>query len=228
LAAKVRAGGTVELQWNSWPESHHGPVIDYLANCNGDCATVGKSALRFFKIGEAGLVDGSSGPGKWASDDLIANNASWSVTIPVSISPGNYVLRHEIIALHSAGHEQGAQNYPQCVNLEVTGDGIESPQGVAGTQLYKATDPGIRFDIYRSMDSYPIPGPPIFRDGDSSPPSSAPPASVPPSAVATETSTETPVPSRASLPVDLPDDLTAYQLLLVEEEIVSRLIALQP
>jgi hypothetical protein len=26
-SAKVAAGGTVELQWTIWPESHHGPVI---------------------------------------------------------------------------------------------------------------------------------------------------------------------------------------------------------
>jgi cellulase len=26
-SATVAAGGTVELQWTAWPESHHGPVI---------------------------------------------------------------------------------------------------------------------------------------------------------------------------------------------------------
>lgn len=109
---KVSAGETVELQWTTWPESHHGPVLDYLAKCSGDCTGVDKTSLSFFKISEGGLIDGSSSPGKWASDDLIANNNTWAVTIPTSIAAGNYVLRHEIIALHSANNEDGAQNYP--------------------------------------------------------------------------------------------------------------------
>ena len=27
-SATVKAGGTVEVQWTTWPSSHHGPVID--------------------------------------------------------------------------------------------------------------------------------------------------------------------------------------------------------
>lgn len=167
LSASIKAGGEVELQWTEWPESHHGPVIDYLANCNGDCATVDKSTLEWFKISEAGLVDGSSAPGTWASDDLIANNNSWTVTIPSSIAAGNYVLRHEIIALHSAGQENGAQNYPQCVNLKVTGGGSDKPAGTVGTKLYTPSDEGIAFDIYAQLDSYPIPGPALYSGGSS-------------------------------------------------------------
>lgn len=43
-----------------------------------------------------------------------ANNNTGSLTIPSDLKAGNYVLRHEIIALHSAGQEDGAQAYPQC------------------------------------------------------------------------------------------------------------------
>jgi len=39
IEAPINAGQTVELQWTPWPTSHHGPVIDYLANCNGPCET---------------------------------------------------------------------------------------------------------------------------------------------------------------------------------------------
>ena len=102
------------MDWNGWPESHHGPVIDYLAPCsNGDCTTVDKTSLKFFKIAEAGLISDTTAPGSWASDQLIANNNSWSITIPAKIAPGPYVLRHEMIALHSANNANGAQNYPQ-------------------------------------------------------------------------------------------------------------------
>lgn len=134
-SAKVAAGSIVELQWSPWPDSHHGPVLDYLAKCPGKCEDVDKTTLEFFKIDEVGLVDDTTPPGIWGSDQLIANNNSWAVTIPKSIAPGNYVLRHEIIALHSAGNEDGAQNYPQCVNLEITGSGNETPAGTLGTKV---------------------------------------------------------------------------------------------
>ncbi|CAG8280008.1 unnamed protein product [Penicillium salamii] len=167
ISADVKAGGKVELQWTEWPESHHGPVITYLANCNGDCSSVDKTALEFFKIDEAGLIDDSNVPGTWASDNLISANNSWTVTIPSSIAAGNYVLRHEIIALHSAGETNGAQNYPQCLNLKVTGGGSDSPSGTKGTALYKNTDAGIKVNIYTSMDSYEIPGPALYSGASS-------------------------------------------------------------
>jgi hypothetical protein len=139
-----------------------------MANCNGDCATVDKSTLEFFKIAEKGLVDDTASPGTWASDQLIANNNSWSITVPSTIAPGNYVLRHEIIALHSAGSTDGAQNYPQCINLEVTGSGTDAPAGTLGEALYTETDPGILVNIYTTGLTYTIPGPALYSGGSSS------------------------------------------------------------
>ncbi|KAF4614378.1 hypothetical protein G7Y89_g15359 [Cudoniella acicularis] len=161
-SATVKAGGTVEMQWTAWPSSHHGPVIDYLASCNGDCTTVDKTTLEFFKIDAVGLLDDTTVPGSWASDTLIANNNSWTVTIPTDIAPGNYVLRHEIIALHSAEEADGTQNYPQCFNLEVTGLGTATPSGTLGEALYTETDPGIEINIYQSLSTYVIPGPTLY------------------------------------------------------------------
>ena len=86
------------------------------------------------------------------------------MTIPKSLAPGNYVLRHEIIALHE-GYEEGAtQFYPQCVNLEITGDGTETPEGVVGIELYKSDDPGILYNIWNdeTRPTYTIPGPPLW------------------------------------------------------------------
>lgn len=168
ISASVAAGGSVELQWTEWPSSHHGPVITYLANCNGDCSSVDKTTLKFFKIDEGGLIDDTTLPGTWASDNLISNNNSRTVTIPSSIEAGNYVLRHEIIALHSAENSNGAQNYPQCLNLKVTGGGSDSPTGTLGTALYTNTDPGILVNIYQSLSSYTIPGPALYTGAASS------------------------------------------------------------
>ncbi|KAM6532783.1 glycoside hydrolase 61 [Fusarium falciforme] len=161
--AKVAAGDSIFLQWDTWPESHKGPVIDYLASCGtSGCETVEKETLKFFKISEKGLIDGSSSPGEYASDELIKNGNGWLVKVPETIKPGFYVLRHEIIALHSGGQENGAQNYPQCFNLEVTGSGTEQPEGTLGTELYKADDAGILFNIYTQLSTYPIPGPKLI------------------------------------------------------------------
>jgi len=159
----VAAGGTVELQWSVWPSGHHGPVIDYLANCNGDCTNVDKTTLLFNKIDGVGLIDGTAEPGVWASDQLISANNSWTVTIPATIAPGSYVLRHEIIALHTAENANGAQNYPQCVNLNITGAGTDGlSSGTLGTSLYNASDPGILFDIFTTPLSYVVPGPTLL------------------------------------------------------------------
>ncbi|RLM00042.1 hypothetical protein CFD26_108261 [Aspergillus turcosus] len=140
---EIAAGDRVQLQWTAWPDSHHGPVIDMLAPCGESCSTVDKTSLEFFKIDGVGLVDDSAVPGTWGDDQLIANNNAWMVEIPKSIAPGNYVLRHELIAMHGAFEKDGVQNYPQCFNLKVTGSGTDSPAGTLGTELYSETDPGI-------------------------------------------------------------------------------------
>lgn len=163
-AAPVKAGGKVVLNWTPWPVSHKGPVIDYLANCNGPCDTVDKTTLKWFKIDAVGLIDNSLASGKWATDVLIANNMSWTVGIPPTLAAGNYVLRHEIIALHAAGQANGAQDYPQCVNLAITGTGTDKPAGVSATTFYTATDPGILYDLYSNpLNSYTIPGPALYK-----------------------------------------------------------------
>lgn len=167
LTAPVSAGSDVLIQWNQWPESHKGPVIDYLADCGGNCSTVDKSTLKWFKVAEKGQVElgpGGGTTGKWAEDLILENNLTWTVTIPSSLKPGNYVLRHEIIALHGGFNEGETQMYPQCINLEVSGTGTESPKGVVGTKLYTSADPGILYNIYNdenlsSASDYKIPGP---------------------------------------------------------------------
>ncbi|KAJ9133371.1 Carbohydrate-binding module family 1 protein [Pleurostoma richardsiae] len=160
--ATIAAGDKVSLQWLvPWPDSHHGPVIDYLARCDGLCESADKTKLEFFKIDGPGWVSGAN-PGLWATDTLISNNSTWLVQIPADLTPGNYVLRHEIIALHAAGQANGAQAYPQCINLQVTGGGSSQPSGVLGTQLYKSDDPGILFNIYTSPISYIVPGPTLI------------------------------------------------------------------
>ncbi|KAH0285605.1 putative endoglucanase, partial [Aureobasidium sp. EXF-3399] len=193
LAAPVNGGDTVTFNWDTWPTSHHGPVITYLAKCDGDCADADKASLKWFKIDAVGIVSGDSNTGTWASDKLIANQFKWDVKIPDSIASGNYVARHEIIALHSANNVGGAQNYPQCINLEVKSSGSDVPEGVVGTELYTAQDKGIFVNIYYpgfQADEYDMPGPALYTGGSgsgSAPASSAAASSAPASSAAQTT-----------------------------------------
>lgn len=164
--ASVQAGDNIEVYWSAWPSSHHGPVIDMLAKCsNGDCTTVDKTELEFFKIAGVGLVSDDTVPGTWGSDQLISNNNSWVIQIPSELESGNYVWRHEIIALHGAEESDGAQNYPQCFNLAVTGTGTLAPTGTLGEALYSESDAGILVNIYETLTTYDVPGPTQIASG---------------------------------------------------------------
>lgn len=105
ISATAAAGSSVKFSWTVWPESHRGPVMTYMANCNGDCSEVDATTLDFFKIDEAGLL----ADGTWASDSIINDGSTYTASIPSDIAPGNYLLRHELLALHSAGTLNGAQ-----------------------------------------------------------------------------------------------------------------------
>ena len=49
-----------------------------------------------FKIDEAGLISGDLPTGLWGMGELVANNNSWPSTIPASLAPGEYMIRHEV------------------------------------------------------------------------------------------------------------------------------------
>lgn len=35
LYVNANAGDTLTLFWNTWPDSHHGPILNYIAPCSG-------------------------------------------------------------------------------------------------------------------------------------------------------------------------------------------------
>lgn len=68
-----------------------------------------------------------------------------------------------MIALHAAGSVNGAQAYPMCVSLKITGSGTYKPKGSSVQTWY---DTKMVYDLYRNpMLPYTIPGPdldPLF------------------------------------------------------------------
>ncbi|KAF7877454.1 hypothetical protein EAF04_001131 [Stromatinia cepivora] len=168
----VVAGSTVQAIWRhtltSTPSndatyvldpSHLGPVMAYMKKVNDATTDVGYGP-GWFKISEQGLNVATQG---WATTDLIKNAGVQSITIPSCIANGQYLLRAELIALHSANELQGAQLYMECAQINVSGGtGTSSPSTVSFPGAYAQNDPGILINIYQTLSSYAIPGPTPF------------------------------------------------------------------
>lgn len=157
------------------------------------------SSLSWTKIAEDGY-DGKS----WAVDKLIAGSytgkpGQHKAKLPANLAPGDYILRPEIIALHEGNRAAGAQFYMECVHVKVGGSGtVALPAGVSIPGAYKATDPGVLFDIYNAFSSYPIPGPKVWNgSGSGSAPAPAPVTTKAPAA-STPTPTKAPAPAVTS------------------------------
>ncbi|GLB37461.1 putative glycosyl hydrolase family 61 [Lyophyllum shimeji] len=164
LSATVAAGSRVTAYYNQWPHTI-GPVMVYMAKCPGSCTSANPSSLSWFKIDQAGLISGTLTTGLWGQGQLVANNNSWTSTIPASLPAGEYFIRHELLALHTSNQPQF---YPECAQLKLTGGGSSSPSGSYLVQFpgaYKASDPGVTIDIYSqpTVTTYTIPGPPVWR-----------------------------------------------------------------
>ncbi|ETS75650.1 hypothetical protein PFICI_12594 [Pestalotiopsis fici W106-1] len=168
------AGDTLSFEWyhdsrgdDIIASSHLGPIITYIAPYTDGMDGTGSI---WTKIDEEGYDSSSD---KWAVDNLISNSGKKEFTVPSGLAAGKYMFRQEIIALHeadtaySANSARGAQFYPSCVQVEVTGSGTASPSEdfeLPGGYTYD--DAGIVFNIYSSYTSYDIPGPEVW-DGTS-------------------------------------------------------------
>lgn len=144
--------------------SHHGPAQVYLAKVD-DASNAGTSGLSWTKIASEGLNNGV-----WGVDSMIQGDGWWYFDLPSCIAPGDYILRAELIALHSAYSTGGAQFYMSCANIRVTGSGSKQLSGgVSFPGAYSASDPGIQINIYGSTGQpdndgkpYVAPGPDVM------------------------------------------------------------------
>ncbi|TDL20234.1 glycoside hydrolase family 61 protein F [Rickenella mellea] len=162
IFATVAAGSQVHLNWTTWPASHAGPVITYMARAPSDITKWNPgTAAVWFKVDQSG----KTADGKWAATDLLtASNSIYTFTIPATLKAGQYIIRHEIIALHSAYVYPGAQFYPSCLQVQVTGTGTKLPTSfVSFPGAYTPSTPGVVWDLYTAnkTGAYPIPGPAV-------------------------------------------------------------------
>ncbi|KAK0648267.1 glycoside hydrolase [Cercophora newfieldiana] len=159
----VTAGNNVSFVVDT-SVGHPGPLHFYLAKVpSGQTAASfnGKGAV-WFKI----YQDGPSGLGTQSITWPSAGKSEVSVQIPRCIANGEYLLRVEHIALHGAASVGGAQIYISCAQLSISGGTgtLNTGSLVSFPGAYKATDPGILFQLYwPTPTSYINPGPAVAK-----------------------------------------------------------------
>ena len=78
--------------------SHKGPVMVYMKKVDNALNNPGAGpGDGWFKIAHAGYANG-----RWAVDDLISAGGIQKARIPPCIANGDYLVRFELLALHSA------------------------------------------------------------------------------------------------------------------------------
>jgi len=147
--------------------AHYGPVMVYLSKV-ADASTADGSA-GWFKIFQDTWSPTSSArvgdDDNWGTKDLNTCCGRMNVLIPTNIASGDYLLRAEVIALHTASSIGGAQFYVTCYQITVTGGGSATPPLVQLPGAYKAADPGIEVNIHAALATYVAPGPTVFSGG---------------------------------------------------------------
>lgn len=141
---KVTGGSTVTAIWrhtlSSGPDdvmdaSHVGPTMAYLKKVD-NAATDSGIGNGWFKIQQDGLNNGV-----WGTSKVIKNGGKHDIVIPRCIKPGQYLLRAEMVALHSATTYPGAQFYMECAQIEITGSsGTKTPATTSFPGAYKVSD----------------------------------------------------------------------------------------
>ncbi|TRM63635.1 glycoside hydrolase family 61 protein [Schizophyllum amplum] len=157
--AEVAAGSSISIKANG-PMYHAGVVNVYMANAGGNAASYDGSGQKWFKVYDMPPVTngGSSISFPGADIDTI------TFTIPKSLPSGEYLIRAEHIALHSASSFGGAQFYLSCAQVKVTGGGSGSPGPLVSIPgVYTGNEPGIKINIYYPVPAnYTMPGPAVW------------------------------------------------------------------
>ncbi|KAK3385410.1 glycoside hydrolase family 61 protein [Podospora didyma] len=167
----IQAGENITAVYWYWLHPT-GPMTAWLAYCGDgadshDCSDVDVNEVQWFKIWEAGLLEGPNlAEGLWYQKNFQHWDGSpdlWPVTIPASLRPGLYMIRHEILSIHI---ENKPQFYPECAHLNISGSGTAVPSKEYLKKFpgaYDANDPWININIYDSNTTdYIIPGGPVW------------------------------------------------------------------
>ncbi|KAH7079233.1 fungal cellulose binding domain-containing protein [Paraphoma chrysanthemicola] len=140
---------------------HPGPLQFYMAKAPAGktAATFDGSGAVWFKVQSQGATF-TGGQIGWPS----SGKTQVFLTLPKALPSGEYLVRVEHIALHSANAVGGAQFYLSCAQIKVNNGGSGNPGPlVSFPGAYSASDPGILFKLYYPVPtSYTPPGPPVW------------------------------------------------------------------
>ncbi|KAH8114433.1 glycosyl hydrolase family 61-domain-containing protein [Phellopilus nigrolimitatus] len=162
--ATAKPGSKLQFYWKgeagtNWFHTT-GPIMTYMAKCEGDCTSfTPSSSTQWFKIDEQGEKNGATD--SWAQANLLSG-APANVTVPSTLAAGKYLVRHEIIALQNSQSEGGAEFYPSCLQLTVSGNESGTPNTtVQFPGAYTQSDKGILGNFYNPGTVYVFPGGPV-------------------------------------------------------------------
>ncbi|KAK7453311.1 hypothetical protein VKT23_011986 [Stygiomarasmius scandens] len=173
---------------NPWVHAM-GLVTDYIASCNGDCSSFSSSDAGnagWTKLATFGLDTSQSisddlrttmankpeeyyptadeGQGLWGMAKLVEDSSSWTVTIPSDLESGQYLIRHELAAVHSPKSSGGGpQLYVACIQVNVVDGGSTSlPEGTQAGSLYETDGYLANYDVYTAGTVFEDIGPAIW------------------------------------------------------------------
>jgi hypothetical protein len=123
-----------------------------------DTPTQNPTTVDFFKIREDSYDPKTK---LFGSEVLYNNNMTYTVQIPSNLKAGDYIIRHELVALHYATKEMGPEFYISCANIKVLGDGTAEPTKQETARFpgaYKPDDPYLgKFDVHNHENKYVCP-----------------------------------------------------------------------
>lgn len=121
LSAEIAAGTNITALWKQWTHAQ-GPVMVWMYACpNGFSACDGKGK-GWFKIDEMGMWGGKLNSDNWGTA-IVLKELKWSSKIPTNLKAGDYLIRHELLALHQSNTPQfyvsNAWCFPSCFQCQL-------------------------------------------------------------------------------------------------------------
>ncbi|KAJ7807810.1 glycosyl hydrolase family 61-domain-containing protein [Mycena olivaceomarginata] len=167
--------------YNPWVHAM-GFVFDYITSCGHNCNTFDATNAGWTKLAHAGIdmsktissglratMKGkpeqyypTSGPGLWAMAKLVQDGSKWTVKIPSSLKTGQYIIRHELAAVHNPKNSNPTTGPQLCT--------ASLPAGTQAKSLYLPDGAFANTNVLSKSFNpakVPIPGPPVW-DGVSS------------------------------------------------------------
>lgn len=170
----ARSSSTLTFEFREYPDgsqpgvldrSHKGPCAVYMKRVDDATADNNAAGDGWFKIWQS---DYDASAGEWCTERIIDNNGHLSVVIPDDIQAGYYLVRPELLALHSAQDDPpDPQFYVGCAQIFVQSSGTARPSTVSiGEGTYDLGIPGMTYNIYQDpLPPYPMYGPPVYQSG---------------------------------------------------------------